>query len=298
MTTKQALLLGLSHNSLRRLVRQERWVRTASGLYDARPGPSTFDKRAWGGFLLAGDPAAIGGEAALRLHGLDRAVDQIEVWVPRDRQPCSRPDLVIRRDWLGRLERRRGTLSRIRAEDAVVDVGEHLEAEPLVNLLTEAVRARRVTLTSVARTVESRSRVANRALFRELLRDLEGIESTLEHRYLVDVERPHALPRGVRQVSLVARSRTDVWCDEADLLVELDGRVGHIDRAFRDMHRDNANASRGGITLRYGSADVRGRPCEVARQVAEVLLDRGWKGSPRPCDRCRLAANSGDFARV
>lgn len=144
--------------------------------------------------------------------------------------------------------------------------------------------------------MESRSRLANRSLFGELLRDLEGIESTLEHRYLVDVERPHALPRGVRQVSLLARSRTDVWYDEADLLVELDGKVGHIDGAFRDMRRDNANARRGGITLRYSSADIRGRPCDVARQISEVLLSRGWTGTLRPCERCRLTSNSGDLA--
>ena len=55
---------------------------------------------------------------------------------------------------------------------------------------------------------------------------------------------------------------------------------------------DHANARRivdqlNLITLRYGSADVRGRACEVAAQIAAVLRARGWSGTVTGCPRCR-----------
>lgn len=73
--------------------------------------------------------------------------------------------------------------------------------------------------------------------------------------------------------------------------VELDGRLGHEEaRArWRDYARDNAGVVAGDVTLRYGFADVAGRPCEVAGQVADTLRARGWSGHPRRCGpACRL----------
>jgi hypothetical protein len=70
-------------------------------------------------------------------------------------------------------------------------------------------------------------------------------------------------------------------------LVELDGRLGHegMDR-FRDMERDNRFALVDWTTLRYGWYDVVERPCEVATQVAQLLMSRGWPGTPTCCPRC------------
>ena len=76
--------------------------------------------------------------------------------------------------------------------------------------------------------------------------------------------------------------------EEYQLVVELDGRLGHdgIGR-FRDMYRDNAGVVEGVVTLRYGWHDVTDRPCAMAIQVGDVLMRRGWFGVPRRCDRCR-----------
>jgi very-short-patch-repair endonuclease len=73
------------------------------------------------------------------------------------------------------------------------------------------------------------------------------------------------------------------------VVIELDGRVGHDSQsgAFRDLDRDNLHAEQSLITLRYGSADVRGRPCRVAAQVAAVLRSRGWTGTYAGCALCR-----------
>lgn len=289
LSCEQAAALGLGYQSVRRLVRQEHWHRVSEGVYDLRPGVESAEKAIWAAALRAGEPSAVGGEAALFLHGLDRRPDRIIIWVPDDRRPRSDPAVTIRRDKIGRLSRRRGLLPRIRAEDAVIDVAERLRTEDAVGLISEAVRRRVVTLRSLRSTVTGRSRVRNRKLLLALLDDLEGIESTLEYVYRRDVERAHGLPRGRRQKSASIGTRTDVLYEEYALLVELDGKAGHIDfnSAFRDLHRDNAHAQRHLTTVRYGSADVRGRPCEVARQAASILRSHGWQGVMKTCPACR-----------
>ena len=82
--------------------------------------------------------------------------------------------------------------------------------------------------------------------------------------------------------------------EQFGVIIELDGRAGHegVRPAFRDLERDNAHAEHNLITLRYGSADVRGKPCEVAAQVATALRSRGWTGVYAGCPRC-----SGSLAR-
>jgi len=295
ISSAQGRIFGLGEESVRRLVRQGHWSRVSEGVYDLRPGAESTEKAIWAAALRAGDPCAVGGEAALRLYGLDRPLEQIVVWVPDDRRPRSDPAVAMRRDRIGRLARRRGLLPRIRAEDAVIDVAERLGAEEAVGLISEAVRRRLVTLGSLRATISDRSRVRNRKLLLALVDDLDGIESTLEYVYRRDVERAHGLPRARRQKSVSRGTRTDVLYDEYAVLIELDGKVGHLDSAsaFRDLRRDNAHAQREWLTLRYGAGDVRGRPCEVAMQAAAVLQSRGWPGTLKPCPACRGRLASG-----
>ena len=260
------------------------------GLFDAAPLNGSFEKRAWMALLAAGEGAAVGGEAALALYGLERQIDDIEVWVPPGSQPDSIPGVRMRRDRIGRTERARGVLTRISMEDAIIDVGQYLPRHRLVALLADAARTRKTSLGHVAEAVDARRRVRGRKRFDELLGDLSGIESTLEYAYRRDVERAHGLPAGLRNVSVSQGTRTDVVYAEYGLLVELDGRLGHQDAGsvFRDLDRDNRHVVSGRPTLRYGSSDVRGRFCEVARQVGAVLIDRGWPGPLLACPRCRL----------
>mgnify|MGYP000913829459 FL=1 len=289
ISAEQAMALGLSRESVRRLVRQSHWTRLSRGVYDTTPGADGINKRIWAAALRAGDPCAVGGEAALLLYGLDRRVDRIVIWTPDERHPRSAPEVHLRRDHIGRLAHRRDPLPRIRAEDAVIDVAEHLRIENAAGLISEAVRRRVVTLRSLRRTVNGRARVRNRKLLLALIADLEGIESTLEYVYRRDVERAHGLPKGARQRSASRGTRSDVLYDGFALLVELDGKAGHVDfeSGFRDMHRDNAHALAAWTTLRYGSIDVRANPCLVARQVASALSAKGWSGTLTPCPSCR-----------
>jgi very-short-patch-repair endonuclease len=288
VTVEQANLLGVGDKALQRLAAQGHLVRPAKGLYDAAPLLETFEKRAWAAVLLGGSDAAIGGQAALRLHGFETEPEVVEVWVPPDTQPTPLPGIRVRRDFLGRVAARRGRISRIRVEEALVDVGQFMPTAALVALLTEGFRGRLTTPSAVRAVMENRARVRGRRLFEAILGDLEGVESALEFAYRRDVERAHRLPQPRRQFSLSPGTRSDGFYEQFGVVVELDGRSGHegVRPVFRDLSRDNAHAERNIITLRYGSADIREKPCEVAAQVAAVLRSRGWEGDYAGCPRC------------
>ena len=290
-TLRQATAFGLSEKAVRRLVGEGFWERTASGVYTSHPGSSDLRKKAWAGHLCVGEGSAIGGEAALALAGLDRSAVDIELWVPAG---CQRraAGFIVHSDHLDRLRHVRGTLPLIRPVDALLDVGQHLPTEELVGLIAAAVRTGRTSLKQLVSVLGDRPRLHERRRFAELVGDMSGIESTLEYTYRRDVERAHQLPKARRAISVSARTRSDVLYDPYGVLVELDGRVGHVDGAFRDLSRDNLHATTGFVTLRYGSADVRGKPCQVAWQVGAALAARGWPGPFVRCPLCRWASDN------
>jgi hypothetical protein len=87
--------------------------------------------------------------------------------------------------------------------------------------------------------------------------------------------------RSSRGTSLLTQ---DVRYERYQLIVELDGRAAHPGQErWRDIHRDNASAADGCVTLRYSWSDVTLRTCEVAAEVGRVLRSRAWIGQLRPC---------------
>jgi hypothetical protein len=122
----------------------------------------------------------------------------------------------------------------------------------------------------------------------DALCDIEdGAHSVLEWRYVRGVERPHGLPRAVRQSMSRAGERTrylDNHYESFGVVVELDGRAAHPSKArWRDIHRDNASVGAGIVTLRYSWPDVTENRCRVAAEVAQVLRLHGWTGRLRSC---------------
>ncbi len=289
LTAGQAAELGLGRPSLSRLIRSGRWRRLGPSLVFVHDVVPSWEALAWGGVLLAGPTARVGGLAAAYLHGLCAdPPDRIVIMVP-GRQLGARAPWVFRRERIGaRSARSPGDPPRLTVEDTVLDLC--TDPRATIHWVTSAVQRRRTTPRRLREALAARDRVTQRRLLSDLLEDVrEGAQSPLEVSYLRDVERAHGLPRGRRQLRRGrARAHHDLGYREFGLIVELDGQLGHVGEGrFRDLRRDNAALVDGYSTLRYGWSDVTEDPCRVARQVAEILLRRGWPGLPTSCPRCR-----------
>jgi very-short-patch-repair endonuclease len=191
------------------------------------------------------------------------------------------------------------TPPRTRIEETTLDLaGASKDVDDAVAWLARACGARLTTPDRLRMALVARARMRWREAVMAALDDIAGgAHSVLELRYVSRVERPHGLPRAQRQVRIIRGHRTqykDTLYTEFGVGVETDGAVAHpLEARWRDHHRDNAAAADGIITLRYSWADVTQRPCHVAGEVAAVLRQRGWSGTPRPCSpACPLRTGS------
>lgn len=291
-TVEQARDLGVTDKEIRAQVAAGRWQRLHQGVYfmaNASPGPGA---RRWAALLASGDGAVLSHSTAADIYGFARfrrASTRIEVSIPIHRQEVAVPGVRVRRS---RLLPGKATVYEgwpiTSAADTVLDlVAEMRSPHDVVGVLTDACRGKALTAEDILTALGRRKRQRHRQLVKDVLADVVGgVESILEHRYLVKVERPHGLPRGRRQVKAWAKGVPickDVEYDEFDTVVELDGRLGHEGSGrHRDRRRDNAGIVRRKATLRYGHADLT-EPCETAAEVAIVLHDRGWTGRLTKC---------------
>jgi hypothetical protein len=300
LTRAQALAAGLSPAALDARVSAGRWQRVHRGVLATFSGPLPRTARLWAAVLSAGRGAVLSHETAAELYGLvEPRGSEVHVSVPAGRRVVAPAGVVVHRS--GHADRSRHPAlqpPRTRVEETVLDL---VHASPTVDRaiawLSRAVGARLTTPARLRAAVERRYRLR---WYRHVLAALDditaGCHSVLEVRYLRLVERAHGLPRGARQF------RRGAWYDDVrypgfGVCVELDGRLAHRpDERFRDHRRDNAAVVAGARVLRYGYADVTGRPCAVAAEVGAVLGANGWHGTPRPCGAgCRL--DGGDRGR-
>ena len=289
LTREQVLGLGMSRHTVRRLVDQDRWQRLAPGVFVTHNGTVEWTTLAWAGVLLGGADARLGGTAAAYADQLvEDAPIPVEVLVPHASPARSRSFWTFVQERPGaRSPRCTGSPPRTLTADTVLDLCEGASPRVLEDLLTRATQKRLTTPHHVRGALDRRSRHSRRALLTELLLEVgEGAESPLELRYL-RLERRHGLPDGKRQRRTSSPGRRDVLYREYGLVVELDGRLGHVGEGkFRDMARDNAALLEQITTMRFGFGDVAGSPCLVAAQVAQVLGQRGWPGPFRRCPAC------------
>lgn len=110
--------------------------------------------------------------------------------------------------------------------------------------------------------------------------------SLLEHGYL-RLERAHGLPsaRRQRRAETAEAVYRDVRYPGVDVVVELDGRLGHewTDERWQDMDRDLDAGAEGPLTIRLGWRHVVEEGCRTAERMSRVLQHRGWSGDVRPC---------------
>jgi very-short-patch-repair endonuclease len=276
-----------------------RWQPLYRGVYATFTGQPSRMAMLWAAVLRGGPGAALSYDTAAEL---DRLVDKpsrcIHVTVGPVRQPTlsSRerqglaPKIVIHR--CARLDQARHPARippRTRIEETTLDL---IQASPSIDQalawLTSACGRRLTTPELLLAAMAARPRLPWRSELAGALTDVgDGIHSVLEWHYVRGVERRHGLPRAKRQAASRIGGRTrylDNHYQDFGVAVELDGQAAHpAETRWRDIHRDNASAEAGIVTLRFGWADVTQEPCRVAAEVAKVLRNQGWTGRPRPC---------------
>ncbi len=240
---------------------------------------------AWAGILVGGVGSMLTGLAGAYGWGIaDKAPEIIDVLVPPNKRTQK-----IQGPW--RFERRRtlprahGDLPVAAPQEVILDVCDAQPEKAAYWISQACYKIRWLRPDDVSNALEARSRYKHRKLVSQIVGDYkQGIQSVLEKKYYIDVEKAHGLPKGRRQSR--GRFQTDV--DYGGVFVELDGRAGHVGGGrFRDMERDNYHAVMGAVTLRYGWDDVNYRPCEVAFQVNQVLGRYGIRSEAHPCPKCR-----------
>jgi hypothetical protein len=303
LTARQAIEGGLTREIIRSRMRQGRWQRLHTGVFATFTGQPERLAILWAAVLRVGPGAMLSYHTAAELGGLaDRPASLIHV-TDAERRPGNIPGVVVH---LSRRAQRALhpvlTPPQTRIEETVLDLAaSEVKLDDAYGWITRAVGRRLTTQARLCEAMELRARMRwRRELGEALGPDAGGVHSLLELRYLRGVERPHRLPRGIRQARVRTGGHTgyrDVLYAAYSVAVELDGQAAHQgDRRWLDVYRDNAAAARGVITLRYGWLDVSRHPCVVAAQVAEVLRLRGCSGYRGCSAGCPVAVVAGEVA--
>ena len=285
--------------SVEALVRSGRWQSLYRGVYAAYTGPPSRGSALWAGVLRCGPAAALSHFTAAELDGLaDERRDAVHVTVPAQLRvrmtgpefTSGVPRIVVHRS--ARLPMARHparTPPRTRVEETVLDLVELAQNfDGAFHWLSAACGRRLVTPAQLHDAVGCRAKMRWRSEVLVAVEEIsDGVLSNLERGYLRNVERPHGLPAPKRQYRTRQGGRSaylDILYEDFGVAVELDGLASHpAESRWLDMRRDSYFASTGIITLRYCWADIATRPCQVAREIALVLRQRGWTGTLRAC---------------
>ena len=305
-TTAQAHAAGLPSDAIRRQLSAGRWTSPHRGVYLTGPTPADLAARMWAAHLALGRRSVVGGASAARYWGLTdedpSPADAITMVLPDGSNRSARGVRVTRAPDPAALAHRARTPPVLTVENTVLSAvaGARTDAAA-VDVVLRACRLRLTTPDRLLATAAHRRRLRGRALLEVVCADVrEGVSSPLEKQYRRRVARAHGLPTGRTQVPSIAqgqrRAYRDVLYEAQGVIVELDGRLGHEreSEALRDLTRDNHATLTGHATLRFGWLAVAGHSCEVAEQVHDLLVLRGYAGSVRPCGpTCRLTSATG-----
>jgi len=294
----QALRAGFTRRQIEYRLKSAAWRHVYPSVYATFSGPLTREARLWAAIRLAGHGAMVSHQTAAEVHGIiDKPLGTaIHVTVPPQRRPVRRNPahgLVIHRSdqsqaqFVGPFK-----LPRTRVEDTVLDlVATAPTFDHAYTWIARAVSRKLVTVSSLRAALASRHRVRWRNWITEALEDVgDGAHSSLERRYVRDVERAHGLPKSQRQAPRQLGSKAhfrDNWYEAYRVVVEIDGPSYHQnEQVQRDKHRDNINLALDDVkTHRFGPVGVTERACETAALIAATLQHGGWQGSPHPCRR-------------
>ena len=242
--------------------------------------------------LAGGVGSAVSHTTAGALYGLVAEPGSgIHLAVDQSRRVDARAGLVVHRvtdldQWIHPT----GWPPRVTLERTVLDLADIGTLDQAIAVVTFACQRELTSPGALARDLPRRRGQRWGRQLRDILGDVaDGAQSVMEVRYIRDVERPHGLPTGERQMAtdLGRRRYHDNGYREQRVIVELDGRLGHDGWTARrvDVTRDRQVGAGGWFTVRAGWGDVAGTPCLLAQEIPNVLRARGWQGSPRRCRR-------------
>ena len=302
ISRRQLVEAGLNPQLIIRRVERGRWQQLYWGVYATFSGLPPRETWLWAAVLRAGDGAVLSHQTAAELHGLiDFPAGVIYVTVPSTRRVAIRGLIVRISGRIGQATQPKRNPPRTSVEETVLDLVQVSPSfDDACGWITRACAKRLTTEEKLRATLALRKKTRWRAELDDVLAAAgDGIHSALEYRYVRDVERAHGLPRSRHQVRVVIDGRTvyrDAYYEEYQLAVELDGRLAHPDdERWRDSQRDNQARARGVETARYSWRDVYARACETALLQAQILQQRGWRGTPRPCSaRCPVGRAAGE----
>lgn len=290
---RQSASSGINPRAMRSKMSNGRWQRLQRGVYAAFSGEPSRETVLWAALLRAGPDAALSHQTAAERHGLiDEPSSLIIITVPASRHPAQVkiPGVIIHRsDAI--LRNRHPTMLPpcTRVEDTVLDLIQTARTfDDAYAWICRAVGRRRTTADRIRLAMAARKKMRWRSEVAVALGDADdGALSVLEYRYVRRVERRHGLPVARRQARIrqhTGNRYLDNLYEEYGVCVEIDGTAAHpVDEQWLDKRRDNANAVRGIVTLRFGLPELGDRRCETAISVATLLRLRGWPGSPRAC---------------
>jgi very-short-patch-repair endonuclease len=295
----QAPQAGLAPGVLDNELRHARWQTLYRGVYATFTGSPSRSAILCGAALRAGPGAVLSHHTAAELDGItDKPAGLIHVTVGPAKQIAVSaretrglvPRVIVHRN--ARIDAARHPSRippRTRIEETTLDLAQVAgDAEEALAWLTRACSRRLTTPDLIRAAMAARPKLRWRAELTNALPDVQcGTHSALEWRYVRRVERPHGLPRAIRQSRSNVGGRTrylDNHYRDFGVAVELDGQATHpAEERWQDIHRDNASAASGLVTLRYNWADVTARPCLVAGEISALLRLRGWTGALRRC---------------
>jgi hypothetical protein len=294
LSRPQALAYGMSADQIGSRLAKGAWrPAEVEGVYVTFTGPVSDLSLCWTALLYAGRDAVLCRDsAAWHWRLIDELQRPIHILLPICRRVESQNPLVNIHYSVHHAARRHPTRTPpvTKLDDTVLDLVDFAKRPAgVIDVLTRGCQRRLTTPARLHAEAECRKKLAWRALLVDVLTEVAaGVQSSLEGAYLRDVERAHHLPSGHRNApegEAGRRRYRDVRYRKHRLVVELDGLAAHpVDGRDRDDVRDNELVeNEGTATLRYGWTAVAERACETAAQVARMLTQGGWTGTPRSC---------------
>jgi hypothetical protein len=263
----------------------------------------SYLQRVWAAVLAVGGDVAASHETAVWLvDPADRPPAYVHLTIPIRRTVQLRaPGVVIHRTRCLPDTHLHPTAQppRVNVERAIADTaGAAATEDEAVSVIARAVQRGLTTPRRLDAMLAELSRLPRRATLREALALAgSGAHSAAEVRFVRQAA-GHDLPRFTLQVrdvigGAICLDAHLVLPSGRELVVELDGRLGHFDAASwrRDMVRDSTQAASGRIVLRLPALFTFTDPGQIFGLVAAALRREGWTGTLRCSDpRCSCRA--------